>query len=912
VTFEGAFPADPSACSPASTLPSPLIAGKLRAPVRTAGYLSRPRLDPLLARTLDEGTRLTLLSAGAGYGKSVAIAGWLAAGDVPCAWLSLDSADNDPVRFLRYLVAALEPLRPMAAKLSTEGLEKQPLLEQAALLIDAIAASDDPFVLVLDDYHVITAEPVHALLRVLVEQGPPFAHLVVVTREDPPFPLPRLRAHGRLVEVRARDLRYTEDEAVAYLGSVSGVQLDAGQVGQLVGRTEGWIAGLQLAAISLRDRPASPMIESFTGSQRHVLDYLGSEVVDGLDPDMREMLVSASVAERFTADMCDRLTGRTDSARLLDAAERMNLFLIPLDDTCCWYRFHHLFGGYLRTLLEPAEERQLRERAADHLEAAGHHDEAIAQAIEAGSTERAVRLLEAHGRATYESGELSTLLGWLDALPDGAADTSDELCALRAWSAFNVGRVADAMRVCAAAEAAHADRRPTAPMLAVRATVAAFTNQPDATELAEAALADTDADPFYLMLARYALGVGRLSTGQLEAAVASARQVLAQAWGPGRSVLVVPAATTIASSLLFLGRRDEAEALCRDTLDAHGAEARRLAGGTPYAMYWLGMMLYEAGEVEAALAEMERGWTAMGTFGFGRALLTNAVAWLALARLTAGSHAGALDAVRAVRRDAASAGLTGVDDALAEIEARIQVLAGHMNAAARWGDATEAVLVDAERRRASPAGDSAGWHGLDRLVTLARIRLAQGRLQGAAGRLRDARSVAESIGDIADLVTIGTLESTLALRNGERAVAQRRLEEVVRVAAPARYVQRIVDDGRLIAPLLPGVRSSAPTFVDEVTSAMAAQPGVAPGIPVEAGTRTSPTGHARPVLIEPLTDRELEVLQLIARGLSDAAIADELVVSLATAKWHAAHIRGKLGVTTRTQAVLRAQEFALV
>ncbi len=919
-TLETSQSSDASTCAPASgcgpgdvpppaSRPSPLIPGKLRAPVRTAGYLARARLDPLLARTLDEGTRLTLLSASAGYGKSVAVAGWIAAAGTPCAWLSLDPADNDPVRFFRYLAAALGHVRP-AASLAAAGLEDLPAREQAALLIDAMAAADDPFVLVLDDYHVITAEAVHALLRVLVEQGPPFAHLVVITREDPPLPLPRLRAHGQLVEVRAQDLRYTDDEAAAYLGSMSGVRLDASQVGQLVGRTEGWIAGLQLAAISLRDRPSTPLIESFAGSQRHVLDYLGSEVMDRLDPAMRSLLVHTSVADRFTAALCDRLTGRTDSARLLDAAERMNLFLIPLDDQCCWYRFHHLFADYLGTLLDPTEEREARERAAEFLEDAGLWDEAIGQAVRAGSVERAVRLLEAHGQATYESGELSTLLRWLDALPDSAVGTSGQLCALRAWSAFNIGRIADARRACAAAEAAHPGERPPAPILAVRALIAAFTNQPDAIELAEAALAGTGTDPHYRILARQALANGQESAGLLEASMASARLVLPEASGPGRSVLVAPAANTIASCLLFLGRRDEAEELCRDVLEQHRGEARVLAGGTPYLGYWLGMMLYEAGEVDEGLAEMERGWAAMGTFGFGRALLTSAVSHLALARLAVGARDDALDAVRTVRRDSASAGLGGIGDVLDEIEAHVQILGGDVVAAARWAESVEGGT-------APNAAAHVPWVPLARSITLARVSLVQGRWRDAADHLFAARSVATAMGNVAELVTIGVLEAAVALRSGERAVAQQRLEGAVRLAAPGGYVRRIVDDGASLAPLLPGVRSSAPAFVDRVSAAMAAlegRPGPVrgTGAPVQARGQAEHAARTRPVLIEPLTDRELDVLRLIARGRSDAAIADELVVSLATAKWHAAHIRAKLGVTSRTQAVLRAQELALI
>ncbi len=362
---------------------SPLISTKLHVP-RVAVYGDRPRLSGHLDGALDDATRLTLLSAPPGYGKSVAVAGWLASRNVSSAWLSLDAADNDPVRFLRYLAAALEPLRPEIAGATPALLESATGRESAAILIDAIGAVDDPFVLVLDDYHTITAEPVHTILRVLIEQGPPFAHVVVITREDPAFSLPRLRAHRRLVEVRADELRYTVDEAAGYLGETSGLKIDKAHIGQLVERTEGWIAGLQLAAISFRDQPAAhTLVEAFTGSHRFVLDYLAAEVLERLDPDLRAFLVRSSIADRFTSGLCRALTGREDSAALLERAERMNLFLIPLDLERHWYRFHHLFADYLRTLLDPAEEIALRERGADYLEAAGLLEEAIGQAVAA-------------------------------------------------------------------------------------------------------------------------------------------------------------------------------------------------------------------------------------------------------------------------------------------------------------------------------------------------------------------------------------------------------------------------------------------------------------------------------------------------------------------------------------------------
>ena len=284
------------------------------------------------------------------------MAGWLAARAVPHTWLSLDPGDNDAARFLRYLIAALAAVRPgleddsalIAGPDANAGLDFV-----GAALIDAIAASDDPFVLILDDYHVITNGAVHEVVRFLIAHGPPFAHLVVLTREDPPFPLARLRAHGRLVELRADELRYTDEEARRHFAEIAGLDLRAEDVARLLERTEGWIAGVQLAAISLQGSPdARALIDAFAGTQRFVLDYLASEVLAGLDPDLRAFLVRISVAERFTEALCRELSGRDDSAALLERAERLNLFLIPLDLERRWYRFHHLFADYLRTLVD--------------------------------------------------------------------------------------------------------------------------------------------------------------------------------------------------------------------------------------------------------------------------------------------------------------------------------------------------------------------------------------------------------------------------------------------------------------------------------------------------------------------------------------------------------------------------------
>ena len=325
-----------------------------------------------------------------------------------------------------------------------------------------------------------------------------------------------------------------------------------------------------------------------------------------------------------------------------------------------------------------------------------------------------------------------------------------------------------------------------------------------------------------------------------------------------------------------------------------------MGGGTPYALFWLGSMRYEAGDVAAALADLERAWAAMGTFGYGRSVLTAMSQYIVLARLASGRPGAALEAIRTMQRDTRAAGLAGVEHLLGGIEARVLLAQGEVAAAGRWADRFVRDMG------LTHDGASVRWSDLLGVLSATRVRIAQGHVRDAIRLLVIARSVAERAGDVADLISIGTLEATVRC-SADPAGADAALGEAVRLAAPGRYVRRLVDDGATITRLLPHVRSLAAPFVDEVIAAFAR--GRDP--PAERGTRLVASGDDG-VLVESLTDRELEVLRLIGAGRSDAAIARELVISLATAKWHAAHIRAKLDVESRTQAVLRAQALGLV
>ena len=886
-----------------SSAPVPLVATKLRPPATVAGHRERPRIGALLDRALVDGTRLTLLSAPPGYGKTVALADWLGSRALPHAWLSLDAADNDVARFVRYLVAALRAVRP-GLSTATDALfgpggTPGPDLVGATLL-DELAVSDDPFVLVLDDYHVVTAEPLHRLVRFLIERGPPFGHLVLLTREDPPLPLARLRAHGRLVELRADDLRCTGEEASTYLAT-AGVAFEDPLVERLLERTEGWMAGLQLAAISLRDRPdAAALIEAFGGSQRFVFDYLADEALGGIDPDLRAFLERTSIADRFTVALCQALTGHDDAAALLERTERANLFLVPLDSERRWYRYHHLFGDCLRAQLGEQERRDLHERAAEHFERAGLAAEAIDHALAAGSMEHALRLVERAARLTFEAGDLVTLLGWLDALPVDRVAMHPELVSLQAWALFDTGRMAAAAALAQRHLASAVERGPAEGQLLVLQALLGTVTGPDAEGLARAGLELVGPDPWFRSLGLAAAGLATLARGDYGRAVETLRMGYEAALLAEHPMAVLPAVNPLGHGLAVAGFRGEAEVICRTVLAQQADAAGRTRPIAWPARLVLGIVRYEANDLAEARHELEGGFEAARRLGIGRPVLGWAIPYLALVRLACGEPDAALEALRTSQRDLRTTGMA-LPGLAGEVEARIRLRVGDIAAAARWAD------------RATPDAPP-GSPLLDLLrrsleATVARVRLAQGRPEEARELLAATRPAQEASGAIADLISIGILEAAAAQATGRRADALQALESAVRLAAPGGYVRRFVDDGASVAHLLPLVRRAAPAFVDEVIEACAGGPTrAAAQAPVRG---SSPSRDADGALLEALTARELDVLRLMAEGASNAEIASSLVVSLGTAKWHVGHVLAKLGATSRTQAILRAQRLGL-
>ena len=440
--------------------PSVIPATKLHIPSVRAGIVSRDELVGLLVG--GRGGKLTLLNAPAGFGKTTLLAQWCASPseERAFAWVSLDEADNDPVRFWTCAIDALDGPEPGTGARAREALRaSSAALQDVALplLLNDLAGLGRPIVLVLDDYHLIHEDQVHSSIEFLLRHLPEDVHLAIATRSDPPLPLGRLRARGEMTELRAADLRLSGGEAAGLLRAALGVELEPDDVARLVSRTEGWAAGLYLAALSLRGRAdAAELIGSFAGDDRHIVDYLSTEVLAGQPPEIREFLLRTAVLGRLCGPLCDAVTGGRDSAAVLERIERDNLFLVPLDTTREWYRYHHLFGELLRHELRrshPDWAVTLHRRAHEWHRAEGAIPDAIEHAAAAGDFEDAAELIAGNWNDYFNRGHLETVDGWLAALPREMVDGDPRLALARAWLALDNGRVEEADRWIATAEA---------------------------------------------------------------------------------------------------------------------------------------------------------------------------------------------------------------------------------------------------------------------------------------------------------------------------------------------------------------------------------------------------------------------------------------------------------------------------
>jgi LuxR family maltose regulon positive regulatory protein len=549
-----------------------VIATKLFRPSPRQQIVPRTRLHDVLrqGRLLP----LTLVVAPAGWGKSTLVVDWLRHNRVTAGWVSLDSGDDDPKRFWRYLLLAAGQASPAAGTAALRRLDaakSDVLRDVLPTFINEVTSSDAPLVLVLDDYHLVTSGQVHASVAALLDRCPPQLHLVLITRADPPLPLSRLRVRGELAEVRAEHLRFNLSEAVAFFSGRLGTQLPEQDVHRLLARTEGWAAGLQLAALRLKDRPdPSAFIEQFTGADWHIVNYLADEVLTSQPPRVRDFLLETSVLNRMCAPLCDALTGRADGAGLINEVNRAGLFLVPLDDERRWFRYHHLFGGLLRHELArtaPGQPAALHERAAEWYARNGDPAEAIGHAIASGDPPLIRRLVAAHWRQHFNAGQPETVRRWLDALPAKLVAMDASLSAARVWVALDTGRLEE---VGAALDAAERSGPADSHLMVLRALHMYKTGDVGGAARRLREISQSADDPFVATVHRLVQGISSMWLGDADRAHDLLAEAARRAEGDGNRLAYIYAEGCLA--LLAVNRSDLAFAgsLVRDAQSVVG------------------------------------------------------------------------------------------------------------------------------------------------------------------------------------------------------------------------------------------------------------------------------------------------------------------------------------------------------
>jgi LuxR family maltose regulon positive regulatory protein len=909
---------------------TPILATKLYIPPPRSKIVLRPRLIERLNEGLSASRKLTLISAPAGFGKTTLVSEWVAGCGRPVAWLSLDEGDNDSACFLAYLVAALQTI---AANFGAGVLrmfqspQPPPIESILTVLLNKITTIPDNFVLVLDDYHVLDSQPVDEALTFLLEHLPPHMHLVITTREDPHLPLARLRARGQLTELRAADLRFTPAEATEFLNQVMGLNLSAEDITALETRTEGWIAGLQLATISMQGhQDTASFIKSFTGSHHFVLDYLMEEVLQQQSESTQTFLLRTSILDRLCGPLCDAVLGSPSASgqETLEYLERANLFIVPLDNERRWYRYHHLFGELLSKRLgqslAPGEIAGLHIQAGEWYEQNGFPPDAIHHAFAVEDFERVAKIAELEWPALYDSIQSIKWLGWLKRLPEEIIRARPVLCVNCAWAFLNAGELEAAEAKMQDAEywlepttvTGEKSDAPSIEMVVVDEEQ--FKSLPVVLAAARAyhaqAIGDIsgtikftqrvldlspEEDSRWHRAASSLLGLAQYASGNLDAAYRAISDGLARA-GPYDAI---SGNFILAGIKLAQGQLNMALSIYEKALRLVLERGEPMPLGTEDLYSGISEVHRERGDLETAAQDLLTG----KKLGEQVELPDWQHRWyIAQARLheTKGDLDGALDLLEEAERRYVRTPVPNLRP-IAALKTRIRIAQDKIAEALDW----------VRTRDLSVDDDISYLHEFEHMI-LVRALIAQekrglvdGSIHDAQGLLERLLQAAEEGGRKGSVIEILVLQALAHEAQGNFPPALVSLERALTLAEPEGYVRIFVDEGLPMARLLSEAAAHGvkPDYIGKLLAVFEAE---------KRKSENKPDLPPAQPLIEPLSQRELKILQLIAQGLSNREIGERLFLALDTVKGHNRKIFDKLQVQSRTEAIARARELGLL
>jgi LuxR family maltose regulon positive regulatory protein len=881
-----------------------VLSTKLYIPPTRVDLVTRPRLIEKLRACVRRPDCFTLVSGPAGFGKTTLLSEFVTRLQQPVAWISLDEEDNDPARFWTYLITACQSILGDVGESALELFgAPQPLPKNTipTILINDFAAQEQSIALVLDDYHEIQSPSIHDSLLFLLDHLPNSLHVIVSTRIDPPWPLARFRARNQMSEIRARELRFNVEESTEFLNRTMGLNLSVEEVAALEDQTEGWAAGLQLAALSIQGRgDISAFIKEFTGSHLYVADYLSVEVLNRQPEQVRNFLLQTSILDRMTAELCDHLMARSDSQAMLRQLENANLFLVSLDEQRHWYRYHHLFAELLRNQLRelaPGQIPVLHRRAAGWYEQHGFVSEAIKHALAAGDQRQTARIIEQNAMAALMRGDSITVLNWISSIATLVGERP-WLGIYQSWALLITGEIEPIETRLQAAEnwmEAHLTEADAQELgfhiAAIRALVAGRRGHAQqAVDLARQALEELpESETAIRSIVTFTLGDTSWSIGDL----AGARRAFEQASRIDRTedspLAALLALSSVGVLLTEQGELQRAAEAFRKVIQMATQPNRRIRPVAAVACLGLSVLEYEWNDLEKAGRDAQQALELGARWG-NPDTLANAHLALARKQHARGDRAGALESLRQAENLARGPGVTPWSGLRVDaFRVRLWLDQDNLEAALGW-----------ERQHALDPKDDISYPNQIAYLTLARILVAQSRPGAALALLERLRVQFETLGQTGRALELLLLQALALKAKGDKPGALAALTRALTLGEPEGYLRIFLDEGAPMAELLrrAGSHGIASKYVVKLLSEFSQDAGAAPA--------------SQQPLIEPLTDRELQVLRLLAEGLSNRAIAERLVVALGTVKSHTASLYRKLDVTSRTQAVARATELGLL